>query len=234
MVTDKKQTPQEIFNTIAPNYDYMNNVISLGTHKAWRKKVAKTMPIPKGSYVLDLCCGTADWTIHHAQTVGPSGHVVGLDFSGNMLKIADQKVAELHLGKEITLVQGDAMATTYPDNTFDYVTIGFGLRNLPDKIAGLKEMYRVLKPGGSVIILETSQPDNPIVRPAWRFYFSKVMPLLGKVLTKQQAEYKYLDETTEKFMSYQELVDVMTEIGFNEVHFERYNLGAAAAHFGTK
>lgn len=233
-MTDKKQTPREIFNTIAPSYDYMNNVISLGTHKSWRKKVASAMPIPVGSRVLDLCCGTGDWTIHHAQVVGPTGEAVGLDFSENMLKIAEQKVQAAGLNDSVTLVQGDAMHTDYPDNSFDYVTIGFGLRNLPDKIAGLKEMYRVLKPGGAVIILETSQPDNPIVRPVWRFYFSKVMPLLGKVLTKQQAEYQYLDETTEKFMSYQELVDVMTEIGFKNVKFERYNFGAAAAHFGTK
>lgn len=233
-MTDKKQTPQEIFNTIAPSYDYMNNVISLGTHKSWRKKVAKALPIPVGSKVLDLCCGTGDWTIHHAQAVGSGGHVIGLDFSENMLAVAQTKVKTLQLEQQITLVQGDAMHTSYEDNTFDFVTIGFGLRNLPDKVAGLEEMYRVLKPGGKVIILETSQPDNPIIRPFWRFYFSKIMPLLGKLLTKQQAEYQYLDETTEKFMSYQELVALMEKIGFNKVKYERYNFGAAAAHFGMK
>lgn len=233
-MTDKKQTPREIFNTIAPSYDYMNNVISLGTHKSWRKKVAKAMPISTGSQVLDLCCGTGDWTIHHAQSIGTTGHVVGLDFSENMLMVAKEKVATLNLEEEITLVQGDAMDTKYEDNTFDFVTIGFGLRNLPDKVAGLEEMYRVLKPGGTVIILETSQPDNVLIRPFWRFYFSKIMPLLGKILTKQKAEYQYLDETTEKFMSYQELVELMQKIGFKEVKYERYNFGAAAAHFGTK
>lgn len=234
VVTQNKQTPQEIFNKIAPNYDYMNNVISLGSHKSWRKKVAKTMPIRQGSMVLDLCCGTADWTIHHAQMVGEKGKVIGLDFSQNMLSLANKKVEALNLGDKITLVQGDAMNTPYEDDTFDYVTIGFGLRNLPDKVAGLKEMYRVLKPGGSVIILETSQPDNILIKPFWKFYFSKIMPFLGKILTKQESEYKYLDETTEKFMDYQQLVDLMKKVGFKEVNYKRYNLGAAAAHFGTK
>lgn len=119
VVTQNKQTPQEIFNKIAPNYDYMNNVISLGSHKSWRKKVAKTMPIRQGSMVLDLCCGTADWTIHHAQMVGEKGKVIGLDFSQNMLSLANKKVEALNLGDKITLVQGDAMNTPYEDDTFE-------------------------------------------------------------------------------------------------------------------
>ncbi|MBM7543513.1 demethylmenaquinone methyltransferase/2-methoxy-6-polyprenyl-1,4-benzoquinol methylase [Weissella beninensis] len=229
----EKLTPKEIFDEIAPNYDQMNNVISLRTHWQWRKKVAQHEAIKLNSYVLDLCCGTADWTIMHGKAVGSKGHVIGLDFSQNMLDVAQKKVTASGLDN-ITLVQGDALHTPYEDNTFDYVTIGFGLRNLPDKLGGLREMYRILKPGGKVIILETSQPDNKLVVPFWRFYFGKIMPLFGKVLTKQKSEYNYLQETTKKFMSYQELADSMEAVGFKNVNWQRFNLGAAAAHYGQK
>lgn len=228
------QSVQELFDKIAPNYDQMNNVISLGTHWQWRHKIQATEPIPVGSRVLDLCCGTGDWTIMHAQNVGKTGHVVGLDFSANMLKIADQKVRAAGVAKEVTLVEGDAMHTPYPDNSFDFVTIGFGLRNLPDKMAGLREIYRVLKPGGHVIILETSQPDSKLIIPAWRWYFTNVMPWLGKIVAHQKQEYEYLEETTQAFMSYDELVAALKAVGFRMVHFQRFNLGAAAAHYGTK
>ena len=135
----------------------MNSVISFQRHKAWRKETMRIMDVQPGSQALDVCCGTADWTIALAGAVGEQGKVVGLDFSENMLSVGKQKVEALQL-KQVELLHGNAMELPFEDNTFDYVTIGFGLRNVPDYMHVLKEMTRVVKPGGKVICLETSQP----------------------------------------------------------------------------
>ena len=127
------------------------------------------------------------------------------------------------------------MDLPFDDNTFDIVTIGFGLRNLPDPVLGLQEMYRVLKPGGQLVILETSQPDNPLVKPFWQLYFGQVMPMFGKLFAKgKYQEYKYLDETTEQFMDYMTLGQNLLQVGFERVTISRFNLGAAAAHYAVK
>ena len=224
-----------LFDKIAPEYDKMNNIISLGTHKQWRAQVMREVTLPAGAQILDLATGTADWALALAEQSDANSHVTGLDFSAEMLAVGQQKVAASAFADKITLVQGDAMATPYADNSFDVVTIGFGLRNLPDAAAGLAEMYRILKPDGQLVILETSQPDNALVRPIWRFYFARVMPLFGKIFANgKYAEYKYLDQTTEKFVGYKTLAQMLTKAGFADVHYQRFNLGAAAAHYGRK
>ncbi|MDK3593028.1 demethylmenaquinone methyltransferase, partial [Staphylococcus pseudintermedius] len=143
-----KAQVHEVFQNISGKYDRLNNIISFEQHKVWRKKVMKEMNVQAGTIALDVCCGTADWTIALSQAVGPEGEVTGLDFSENMLKVGEEKTAHMD---NIRLVQGDAMALPFDDNTFDYVTIGFGLRNIPDYSKALSEMYRVLKPGGMVV-----------------------------------------------------------------------------------
>ena len=173
---------QDIFDHIAPQYDQMNSVISLGTHHWWRQRVMQAMTLHAGDFALDVCCGTGDWTIALAQAVGPAGHVVGFDFSGVMLQHATTKVRQAQLDDRITLRQGDAMQLPYPDNYFNVVTIGFGLRNVPDATQVLREMARVVKPGGQVICLETSQPTNPLVHAGWQVYFGHVVPLMGCLL----------------------------------------------------
>ena len=234
------QSPKNIdvralFNTIAPEYDKMNNIISLGTHKLWRQKVMARMTFPEGANIIDLATGTADWALALAEKSDPTAHVTGLDFSEEMLAVGQKKVDVSDYFDKITLVQGDAMALPFDDNTFDIVTIGFGLRNLPDPVLGLQEMYRVLKPGGQLVILETSQPDNPLVKPFWQLYFGQVMPMFGKLFAKgKYQEYKYLDETTEQFMDYMTLGQNLLQVGFEKVTISRFNLGAAAAHYAVK
>lgn len=223
-----------LFDTIAPNYDRMNNIISLGTHRHWRKQTMRHIHLDNAAHALDLCCGTGDWTIALAQTIASQGEVIGLDFSAPMLTIAEQKVARAHLQDRVWLRRGNAMHLPFHDNTFDLVTIGFGLRNLPDKPAALAEIYRVLKPGARLVCLETSQPDLPVIKPVWQWYFTKVVPLFGRLFAHQYQEYSYLQETTRHFASYRQLATMFQQAGFQDVHFQRFNFGAAAAHFGTK
>lgn len=223
----------DLFSRVAPHYDQMNNLISLGTQNGWRKKFLRELKVVPGDFALDLCCGTGDITIALAKQVGPSGNVIGLDFNNDMLELADQKIRKQDLQKEIQLRQGDAMHVPYPDQSFDIVTIGFGLRNVPDADQVLKEIYRVLKPGGKVGILETSQPTNPIVKLGWQTYF-KLFPSFARILGAKVSDYQYLSRTTAKFVSAKHLKKMLEEDGFENVQVKKLNLGAGAIHIGIK
>ncbi|MDE7050734.1 MAG: bifunctional demethylmenaquinone methyltransferase/2-methoxy-6-polyprenyl-1,4-benzoquinol methylase UbiE [Lactobacillus sp.] len=223
----------DLFSRVAPHYDQMNNLISLGTQTGWRKKFLRELKVVPGNFALDLCCGTGDITIALAKHVGPSGNVIGLDFNNDMLELADQKIRKQDLQKEIQLRQGDAMHLPYPDQSFDIVTIGFGLRNVPDANQVLKEIYRVLKPSGKVGILETSQPTNPLVKVGWQTYF-KLFPSFAKILGAKVSDYQYLSRTTEKFVSAKHLKKMLEENGFENVQVKKLNLGAGAIHIGIK
>ncbi|MGL4266890.1 MAG: demethylmenaquinone methyltransferase [Weissella cibaria] len=228
------QRVQGIFDGLAKDYDKMNDIISLGTHRSWRAKTMASIDIPKNGQILDVAAGTGDWTIALAKELGDKGHVTGFDLSSEMLAVAREKVREAGVSFWVTLTQGNAMELPYEDDTFDLVTIGFGLRNLPDAEKGMQELYRVLKPGGQLVVLETSQPDNPVIKPFWKMYFKGVMPMMGKVFAHDKDSYDYLEKTTEEFMSFTALADLMRETGFKTVVYQRFNFGAAAAHFGIK
>ncbi len=159
MVQPKEEHVHSVFENIYQNYDKMNSVISFQQHKKWRKETMKKMNVQPGQDCLDLCCGTGDWTIALGKATGSEGKVVGLDFSHNMLQVAQEKIKNEQL-TNVELIQGNAMELPFEDNQFDYVTIGFGLRNVPDYVQVLKEMERVLKPGGMAVCLETSQPHH--------------------------------------------------------------------------
>lgn len=223
----------DLFTRVAPNYDKMNDLISLGTQRRWRKDLFKKLNVQAGDFCLDLCCGTGDLTIGLAKQVGPSGDVIGLDFNEKMLEIADKKVRDLHLEKEIELTQADAMHLPYPDQSFDIVTIGFGLRNVPDANQVLKEVYRVLKPKGKFAILETSQPSNPVIKLGWTWYF-KLFPQFAKLLHSNVADYQYLSDTTHKFVSASQLKKMLEAVGYQDVEVYKLNLGAGAIHIGKK
>lgn len=155
MAQSKEERVHQVFESIYKKYDLMNSVISFQRHKAWRKDTMKRMNVQEGESALDVCCGTADWTIALAKEVGPEGTVKGLDFSQNMLKVGREKVSAEGIAN-IELFHGNARELPFADNSFDYVTIGFGLRNVPDYMTVLKEMNRVVKPWGKVVCLETS------------------------------------------------------------------------------
>ncbi|MDF7627634.1 bifunctional demethylmenaquinone methyltransferase/2-methoxy-6-polyprenyl-1,4-benzoquinol methylase UbiE [Lactobacillaceae bacterium L1_55_11] len=224
-----------LFDHIAPEYDKMNNIISLGNHQHWRRQVMAQIQLPAAGHFLDVATGTADWALALAQASDAKSQVVGLDFSAQMLAVGQKKVAASPVADKIQLVQGDAMHLPFEDQSFDLVTIGFGLRNLPDPKQGLIEMYRVLKSGGQLVILETSQPTNPIIKPFWRFYVGKLMPWFGQVFAHGKGSaYQYLDETTEHFMNYQALSQLLADLGYQDVTVKRFSFGAAAAHFARK
>lgn len=221
---------QNIFNTISKDYDQMNDIISFKQHDVWRKKTMSEIFLHDDDNVLDLCCGTGDWTIQLAES-NPNVNVIGLDFSENMLKVAESKVKHL---QNVELLQGDAMDLPFEDNSFDLITIGFGLRNLPDYKQALIEVARVLKPGGHFVILETSNPNNKVVATLFNIYFGKIMPLFGKIFAKSGEEYKWLYESTRDFLSKEELKDLMDSTGFTNTKIVPHNMGMAATHLAYK
>ncbi|MGP4071945.1 demethylmenaquinone methyltransferase [Piscibacillus sp. B03] len=229
----KSEKVHSVFEKIYKRYDKMNSIISFQRHVAWRKDVMKQMNVEKGSKCLDVCCGTGDWTIALSEAVGEEGYVYGLDFSENMLSVGRKKVDERNINN-ITLQHGDAMNLPYDDHQFDYVTIGFGLRNTPDYNQVLKEMYRVVKPGGQVVCLDTSQPTLPVYKQLYFFYFEHIMPLFGKLFAKSYDEYAWLYESTKNFPGKDELAKMFKGVGFSSVKVKSYALGAAAMHLGIK
>ncbi|TYO95989.1 demethylmenaquinone methyltransferase [Desulfallas thermosapovorans] len=233
MYQSKEERVHDVFESISDKYDFMNSVISFQQHKAWRRDTMKRMGVRKGQTALDVCCGTADWTIALAEAVGPEGTVYGLDFSHNMLQIGRAKVEAKNL-QQVQLVHGNAMELPFADNSFDHVTIGFGLRNVPDYLQVLKEMRRVAKPGGQVVCLETSQPTMPVFRQLYYLYFSYVMPLLGKLLAKSYRQYSWLQESAKDFPGRRELGDLFRQAGLVDIEIKAYTGGVAAMHLGHK
>lgn len=229
----KEQFVHSVFERIAPKYDIMNSVLSFRRHKYWRKFTMAKMNVKKGSSALDLCCGTGDWTISLAKASG-SGEIVGLDFSQNMLDIGAEKIKARQLDKQISLIRGNAMSLPYADNTFDYVTIGFALRNVPDLVQVLKEMKRVVKPGGLVVSLELSKPTWQPFKGIYFFYFQKVLPLIGKMLAKSYEQYKWLPESLIGFPDHKQLATIFREVGLEKVEAYPLTGGIAALHIGVK
>ncbi len=229
----KEQFVHSVFENIAPKYDMMNNLLSFRRHKAWRKFTMKKMAVQEGATAIDLCCGTCDWTIAMAQE-SRTGAIIGLDFSANMLEFGQRKVNEIGLNQQITLVQGNAMALPYEDNQFDYATIGFALRNVPDLKQVLREMQRVVKPGGKVVCLELSKPTWQPFKSIYYFYFRKVLPMLGKLFAKRYEQYKWLPDSLVHFPDMNQLAEIYREVGLKQVSVYPLTFGIAALHIGTK
>ncbi|MBS2969414.1 demethylmenaquinone methyltransferase [Metabacillus sp. KIGAM252] len=233
MQQSKEERVHGVFEKISPHYDKMNSVISFQRHVAWRKETMKRMSVQPGAKALDVCCGTADWTLALAEAVGPEGEAIGLDFSQNMLSVGNEKVKKSGM-KHVSLLHGNAMELPFQDSSFDYVTIGFGLRNVPDYMTVLKEMQRVVKPGGKVVCLETSQPEMPGFKQLYYVYFRYIMPLFGKVFAKSFKEYSWLQESARDFPGMKELAAMFRTAGLDNVEVKPFTGGVAAMHMGSK
>ncbi|MCL2337639.1 MAG: demethylmenaquinone methyltransferase [Firmicutes bacterium] len=229
----KEKLVHEVFEAISEKYDFMNSVISFRRHIAWRRDTMGYMDVKPGQSALDVCCGTGDWTIALAEAVGAGGLVCGLDFSAKMLKVADGKIKALRLD-QVELLQGNAMALPFGADTFDWATIGFGLRNVPDYLQVLREMRRVVKPGGKVVCLETSQPTIPLFRQFYYAYFRYLMPVLGKIFARSYKEYAWLQESAGNFPGRRELAAIFYAAGLEDVQVRAYTGGVAAMHMGIK
>lgn len=228
----KEQFVHSVFESIAPKYDIMNDILSFRRHKAWRKFTMAKMNMSQGDNAIDLCCGTCDWTISMANASG--GHITGLDFSENMLEIGRRKISDRNLGNNITTIQGNAMELPFEDNTFNYATIGFGLRNVPDLHQVLREMKRVVKPGGMVVCLELSKPTWQPFKGLYYFYFQKVLPKLGKLFAKRYEQYKWLPDSLAQFPGREELARIFADTGLEKVQAYPLTGGIAALHIGIK
>jgi demethylmenaquinone methyltransferase/2-methoxy-6-polyprenyl-1,4-benzoquinol methylase len=228
-----KQHVHAVFESIAPKYDLMNDVLSFRRHKSWRKFAMRKMDVRPGQTGIDLCCGTGDWTIALAQA-SSSGRIIGLDFSRGMLDVGEAKVEKLGLSDQITLVEGNAMSLPFENNSFDFATIGFGLRNVPDLDQVLREMRRVVKPGGKIVCLELSKPTWQPFKGLYYFYFEKLLPLLGKWLVKRYEQYRWLPESLAVFPDLQELAERFRGTGLRNVRAYPLTGGVAALHIGTK
>lgn len=231
---EKAKYVHSVFESIADEYDKMNNVISFGSHVAWRNYTMKQMNIQPGQTALDVACGTCDWTIALAREVGANGRVIGLDFSQNMLDVGGYKVSQQGLDDVVELVNGDAMSLPYEDNSFDFVTIGFALRNVPDVQTVLNEMARVVKPGGKVVSLEVSKPPFIPYRKLFYLYFYKILPLIAKMTVNKYEEYAWLPQSLTHFPDSRELARMFQEAGLDPVQVKLFMGGVAALHIGTK
>lgn len=219
-----------MFSGIAKRYDLLNHLLSGNVDKRWRRIVATRVRdklSASGARVLDVACGTGDLSLTLFESTG--ARVIGTDFCRPMLEIAAAKVP-----RELPLLEGDALNLPFRDGSFDAVTIAFGLRNLASVEGGLAELRRVLKPGGWVAVLEFSRPANALLRPVFGLYFTKVLPLMGGLISGSHYAYSYLPASVEKFPDQQQLSLLMQRAGFDQVQFENLTGGIAALHMGRR
>ena len=231
---DKSTYVQETFNSIAKRYDLMNTLMSFGLDKGWRKKAVQTVEAKPGMNIVDVCCGTGQLSLELAMTVGTAGHITGLDFSQNMLEKAREHVSGSSYQSIIDLIQGDAMNLPFKDNAFDGATVGWGLRNLPDLEKGIREMIRVVKPGGKVVSLDMAKPTLPGFKQGYWLYFEKLVPLMGKFWAGKAKAYQYLHDSAREFPPQQELARIFEQAGLVETRYENLAGGVVALVSGRK
>ncbi len=222
----------QMFDRISHRYDLLNRMLSFGQDIKWRKKVATLLKDTPDQHLLDLATGTGDLLISLCKNSKLIVAAVGLDMSGNMLKIGQKKLIKENLGQLASMVRGNAEMLPFQDNSYDIITISFGIRNVTDVNKSLKEMYRVLKPGGRVLILEFSLPENSFVRNSYLFYFRYVLPFVGSIISGDSYAYKYLNKTVETFPFGEKFCNLMRNVGFEKVHATPLTLGVATIYQG--
>ncbi|MFZ3062857.1 MAG: bifunctional demethylmenaquinone methyltransferase/2-methoxy-6-polyprenyl-1,4-benzoquinol methylase UbiE [Actinomycetota bacterium] len=223
-----------MFSSIAPRYDLLNSILSLGLHKRWKRRAVSEAGLKVGDRALDLCSGTGDIAIYLAKKVGPKGRVVALDLSKEMLKLAQKKAVKWAVSEVIDFQTGDATQLDLANDSFHAVTIGFGIRNV-DKIAkAFSEMYRVLRPGGKVICLEFSQPTSALIRRIYDFYSFQIIPRIGGLISKNFDAYHYLPDSIREFPDQDRLKSLMEKAGFKNTYFTNLAFGIVALHVGEK
>lgn len=231
---DKAKYVRETFNSIAKNYDLMNTLMSLGLDKSWRKLTVKRSELKEGGKGLDVCCGTGMLTMEQARAAGPAGEITGLDFSENMLAVARQNIKDFEFKDSIRFVQGDAMSLPFEDNKFDCATVGWGLRNVPDIMKAVREMARVVKPGGKVVSLDMAHPTTPVFRELYWLCFNKVVPAMGKLLSGNKKAYDYLHDSAKAFVHQRELAGIFAKAGLVETRYLNLCGGVVAIVEGRK
>ena len=222
----KKQQVTQMFNTISGTYDGLNRVISLGSDIKWRKFVVQKVAEIRPTAVLDVATGTGDLAIALTEIEGVK--ITGLDISEGMLSVGREKVAKRNLTDRITLVQGDSEQLPFADETFDAVTVGFGVRNFEDLEKGLSEIKRVLKPNGRLVVLETSVPEKFPFKQGYHLYTNDVMPLVGKLFSKDRSAYRYLSNSAIHFPYGKKFQKILDKVGYQHTSYHPKTLGGVA------
>lgn len=231
---EKVHSVQAHFDRVAPGYDFMNDVCSLGIQMVWKRFAIRQLGLRPGDRVLDVCGGTADLALLAARRSHPAGRTVVYDINRSMMEHGRPKVTRAGHADRIDFVQGDAERIAFPDDTFDAAMVGFGIRNLTHLVRGFREMVRVLKPGGRFLCLEFSKPVNPVFRWLYDLHSFRVMPLLGQLLVGNRQGYLCLPETIRLFPLPDELSRILQGVGLQRVRYRRLTNGIAVLHTATK
>jgi demethylmenaquinone methyltransferase / 2-methoxy-6-polyprenyl-1,4-benzoquinol methylase len=237
-INDNRQSPDfagqvnRMFDRVATRYDALNSVMTAGLHHRWRERAAEQTELHPGDTALDVCCGTGDLALELAKRVTPGGHVVGCDFSEPMLDLARDKAAQRG-ADGVRFEWADALELPYDGERFDAVTVGFGVRNLADLDRGLRELARVLKPGGRAVILEITTPERPPLSLFFSLWFDRIVPLLGALSSNPEA-YSYLPESVRSFPSPSGLAEKMDAAGFERIRYTVLAGGIIAIHSGVR
>ncbi|RUO37027.1 bifunctional demethylmenaquinone methyltransferase/2-methoxy-6-polyprenyl-1,4-benzoquinol methylase UbiE [Aliidiomarina shirensis] len=223
-----------VFHSVAGKYDLMNDVMSFGIHRLWKRYTIDCSGARRGQKVLDLAGGTGDLAAKFARMVGPEGEVVLADINDSMLRVGRDKLRDMGIVGNVSYVQADAEKLPFDDNTFDLITIAFGLRNVTDKDAALRSMLRVLKPGGRLLVLEFSKPEVEMLSKAYDMYSFHIMPKMGEFIAKDKDSYQYLAESIRMHPDQETLKGMMQEAGFEQVEYHNLTGGIVALHRGYK
>lgn len=225
---------EKIFSVIAKRYDMLNSILTLNIDRLWRRKAIKICDIKKEQKVLDLCCGTGQMINYECKAVGKNTTVIGVDFSQEMLNVGAKRLSQSLKDYKYELIKGSILELPFEENTFDCITIAFGLRNIPDKNKALSEMYRVLKPGGKVVCLELSKPNIPILKNIYGLYFNHVLPAVGSIGTGDKKAYYYLRDSVNNFMDKKQLKQAFENNRFRNSQYRSLTFGISSIHYGIK
>jgi demethylmenaquinone methyltransferase / 2-methoxy-6-polyprenyl-1,4-benzoquinol methylase len=231
---DKASMVAGVFHSVAKQYDVMNDLMSFGIHRLWKRFTIDASGVRLGNKVLDLAGGTGDLTAKFSRLVGNQGRVVLADINSSMLNVGRDKLRDHGLVQNIDYVQANAEYLPFDDNTFDIITIAFGLRNVTDKDKALASMYRVLKPGGRLLVLEFSKPEHELLNKAYDFYSFNILPKMGDLVAKDGASYQYLAESIRMHPDQQTLKQMMDDAGFEQTSYHNLTGGIVALHKGFK
>ena len=231
---DKVSMVAGVFDSVAAQYDVMNDLMSFGIHRLWKRFTIDASGVRPGNIVLDLAGGTGDLTAKFSQLVGREGQVILADINSSMLNVGRDKLRERGLVQNIEYVQANAQYLPFEDNTFDIVTIAFGLRNVTDKDMALRSIYRVLKPGGRLLVLEFSKPEYELINKAYDFYSFNILPKIGEIVAKDGDSYQYLAESIRMHPDQETLKTMMDNAGFEQTSYKNLTAGVVALHKGYK
>ena len=229
----KKEQVAAMFDNIAPKYDFLNHLLSMGIAKGWREKAINVLKKDNPQYMLDVATGTGDFAFEAYKHIRPE-KVIGVDISREMIALGNEKIEKRGLQGKLVFEYGDSENLKFADNTFDAITVAFGVRNFENLMKGLEEMHRVLKPGAKLVVLEFSKPSHPLIGKVFRLYFKHILPFIGKIVSKDNRAYTYLFESVEVFPEKKDFIDLLKKAGFEHTSWRPLTFGICSMYIGEK